>query len=187
RRWPEHMALARDVLDHQLIDVSEVQVVRAADVYLAVRPTGLFLGGVEVSLRAYLRRALWSSRFRFNAPVRLIDWADLQAFATRSVGERTPGVEEDVDPTRYAGVVGGPVRLGVSAHELRTMGPAEIAELLRQLDRNSSSQLVALSESVSAAEALRSLRPDARQALVDALLPADRARLEALLEEEPRS
>jgi len=52
------IALARDVLDRQLVDVEGVQVVRAADVYLCRLSDGWELAGVDVGFRAYARRLL---------------------------------------------------------------------------------------------------------------------------------
>ena len=181
-RQPEHMALARDVLDHQLVDVGGVQVVRAADVYLVAATEGLRLAGVDVSLRAFMWRVL-PLRPAFRPPGRLIDWARLQAFAPRAIDDDTD--IEEADPTHGAGLVGEPLRLAVSAEELQAMRPVEVARILSELGRDASSQLVSLAEPVTAAAALRSLRPDARDALLQALDPADRARLEALLPQEP--
>ena len=177
-RQPEHMALARDVLDHQLVDVEGVQVVRAADVYLVAASDGLRLAGVDVSQRAFLWRVL-PYRPAFRPPGRLIEWARLQAFAPRAVDGDTD--IEEADPTHGAGVVGEPIRLAVSADDLQAMRAVEVARVLSELGRDASSQLVSLAEPVTAAAALQSLRPDARDALLEALDPDDRVRLEALI------
>ena len=181
-RQAEHMALARDVLDSQLVDISGVQVVRAADVYLVVASDRLRLAGVDVSPRAFFWRVL-PFRPAFRPPGRLVGWAQLQAFAPRSVDDPTEPHEED--PTSGAGTVGRPLRLAVSAGELQAMGPVEVARVLPELGRDARSQLVRLAEPLTAAAALESLHPDARDALLSALGPADRTRLEALIAEEP--
>jgi hypothetical protein len=46
-------ALARDVLDRQLVDTSGVQVVRAADAYLLNGPHGWELAGIDVALLSW--------------------------------------------------------------------------------------------------------------------------------------
>ena len=56
------IALARDVLDSQLVDVEGVQVVRAADVYLYRLSDGWELAGVDVGFWAYPRRLLRKRR-----------------------------------------------------------------------------------------------------------------------------
>ena len=179
-RRPEHVALARDVLDHQLVDVGNVQVVRAGDVYLVATSDGLRVAGVDVSLRAFMRRAL-PGRRGFRPPGRLVDWAELQAFAARPVDDAGEPESADTDRTRAAGIVGGTMRLGVPASQLRTMSSVDLAAVLHQLSRDASTQVVTLAEPVTAAAALSSLRPDARAALLAQLDPADRARLEALI------
>ena len=186
-RRPAYVALARDVLDHQLVDVRNVQVVRAADVYLVKTSGVLRVAGIDVSHRAFFRRALRMRR-GFRPPGRLIDWAELQAFAARAVeGVEGAGEAEldDTDRTSAAGVVGGTMRLAISANQLRTLGPVQVAEILRQLSRDAGTQAVTLAEPVTAAAALASLRPDARDALLGQLDPADRARLEALIAKRP--
>ena len=50
------VALARDVLDHQLVDVAGVQVVRAADIYLVRVSAGWELGGIDVGQWSLVRR-----------------------------------------------------------------------------------------------------------------------------------
>jgi len=81
-RQPGDIVLAHDVLDHQLVDLSGVQVVRAADVYLVNGPRGWELADVDVGLRSLARRLLPKARV-CPPPARAIDWADLQAFVPR--------------------------------------------------------------------------------------------------------
>src|SRR5690348_13129407 len=72
--------LARDILDHQLVDTDEVQVIRAADLYLAQVGDQIRLVGVDVSLQTLLRR-LGPKRFRWHpTPDRVIDWAAIESF-----------------------------------------------------------------------------------------------------------
>ncbi len=72
------VALARDVLDHQLVDLAGVEVVRANDIYLFDGPNGWELTGVDVAVRAFLRR-LGPRRRTCPPPVRAIDWAELRS------------------------------------------------------------------------------------------------------------
>src|SRR5262249_7934594 len=83
------VALARDVLDRQLIDVNGVQVVRAADVYLARGLSTWELAGIDVGARALLRR-LFPKRRVCPPPDRALDWLDLQAFVPRFADETPP-------------------------------------------------------------------------------------------------
>ena len=55
-RRPGEVLLARDVLDHQLVDVEGVQVIRAADLYLAEVLGRVRLVGADVSTATLFRR-----------------------------------------------------------------------------------------------------------------------------------
>jgi hypothetical protein len=57
-RRPGEIQLVADVIDHQLVDMDGVRVVRAADLYLASPGEIWRLVGVDVSLVSFLRRAL---------------------------------------------------------------------------------------------------------------------------------
>ena len=59
------VVLMDDIVDHQLVDIDGVQVVRASDLYLANVAGRMRLVGVEVGLRSLLRRlgpARWRAR-----------------------------------------------------------------------------------------------------------------------------
>ena len=89
-RRPGEVLLAKDVLDHQLVDVDGVQVIRAADLYLAEVLGRIRLVGADVSTSTLLRR-LGPRRWRpLPTPDRVIDWAAIQPFGesdrTRSTG-----------------------------------------------------------------------------------------------------
>src|SRR5579864_7804995 len=73
--------LARDVLDHQLVDVDGRQVIRAADLYLVkLGPDDLRLVGVDVSPKTLLRRIGPRSMRAQPTPQKVIDWAAIQPF-----------------------------------------------------------------------------------------------------------
>ena len=75
----DDVALARDVLDRQLVDASGAQVLRAADVYLLNGPQGWELAGIDVTLPSSGRR-LVTRRRSCPPPDRVIDWTQLTAF-----------------------------------------------------------------------------------------------------------
>jgi hypothetical protein len=176
------VALARDVLDHQLVDLAGVQVVRANDVYLFDGPSGWELAGVDVGVRAFLRR-LGPRRRRCPPPVRAIDWAELQSFVPRFTEEAAP----NEGPADAAGEVGGAVKLGVPARDLKKLRAKDVASLLADLGRGQQAQVAALAPQSAAAEVLRQLDPAKRDALLAELNEDDRRRLERLLNGEPMS
>ena len=84
QRREGEVLLARDILDHQLVDTDEIQVIRAADLYLAQVGDPIHLVGVDVSLQTLLRR-LGPKRFRWHpTPDRVIDWAAIESFGSDS-------------------------------------------------------------------------------------------------------
>ncbi len=179
-RHVSDIGLARDVLDHQLVDIEGVQVVRAADVYLRKLPDGWELAGVDVGFQAYARRLLRKRRV-CPPPHRAVDWADLQTFVPRATDERTPDV---TDPAAAAGTVGGGIQLGFPAKDLRKLRAREVAAIISDLGPRKRAQVASLAAPVAAAEALRQLDQNQRDALLGELSESDRTRLLALLESD---
>jgi hypothetical protein len=174
------VALARDVLDRQLVDLAGVEVRRANDIYLFDSPNGWELAGVDVASRSFLRR-LGPRRRTCPPPIRAIDWADLQSFVPRFTDEALPN---EPGPADAAGEVGGAVKLGVPARDVKKLRAKDVASLLAELGRGQQAQVAALAPESAAAEALRQLDPAQRDALLAELNEDDRRRLERLLNGE---
>ncbi|MGH9101369.1 MAG: magnesium transporter MgtE N-terminal domain-containing protein [Acidimicrobiales bacterium] len=137
-RRDSEVLLARHVLDHQLVDVDGVQVIRAADLLLAPAAGRWRLVGVDVSVQSLLRR-LGPSRWRpLPTPDRVIDWAAIQPFS---------------DPA-------GVVRLRSSHEGLHRLRPGELADLLEDLGRQARQELLAVLGPETAADALEEMDPD---------------------------
>ncbi len=154
------VALASDVLDHQLVDVDGVRVVRASDLYLARVGGTLLLVGADVGLQTLLRRlgpARWRNR---PTPERVIDWAAVQPFS----GD------------------GRNVRLTRPNRELRRLRPAELADLLEELGRSQRQQLLAALEPDMAADVLEEMDSDDVGAVLRDASTDDAARLVAEME-----
>ena len=87
QRHRSDVALARDVLDRQVVDAGGVQIVRPADLYLAAVGDRIELVGIEVGIGALARR-LGSRRLRSRVrPARVIDWGSVSAFAPPRANE----------------------------------------------------------------------------------------------------
>lgn len=181
-RSDDDVALARDVLDHQLVDTSGVQVVRAADVYLLNGPQSWELAGIDVGVRSFGRRLLSWPR-ACPPPDRVIDWAQLHAFVPRFTDTTTAWAS---GPTIAAGTAGSGLQLGRSAAGLKELRGPEVAALLADLSRHQQGELVAVAHPSSAAEALSQLDTDHREALLAVLDETDRARLRAMLDGDAR-
>jgi CBS domain-containing protein len=166
-RRPGEVTLGQDVIDHQLVDVDGVQVIRAADLYLAWVPNPspppprvLRLVGVDVSAQTLLRR-LGPKRWRGRStPERVIDWAAIQPFA---------GEVQNV-PLRG------------SNEGLRRLRPGELADLLEDLGRPARQELLAKLEPETAADALEEMDPDELEALLRETPPEQAAELVANME-----
>jgi sporulation protein YlmC with PRC-barrel domain len=171
------VALARDVLDRQLVDIAGVQVVRAADVYLLDGPRGWELAGIDVGVRSFGCRLLPKRRI-CPPPNRVIDWADLQTFVPRFTDTALPGK----GPAAAAGIIGGGVQLGRPAAELKKLRATDVAAILADLGRGKQAQIAKMAPPLAAVEGLRQLNPAQRDALLAELSAPDRARLQAMLE-----
>jgi CBS domain-containing protein len=200
-RRPGEVLLARDVLDHQLVDVEGAQVVRAADLYLA-RVQGVYrLVGVDVGLRTLARR-LGPTRWRSRpTPERVIDWATIEPFGgpVAQVQLRSPrsglhrlrpgelaDLLEDLERPARQELLSA-LEPDVAADALEAMDPGEREALLRESPPDMAASLVAEMEPDEAVEALRDLEPDRRKELLEQM-PSDNAlELSALLTYEERT
>jgi CBS domain-containing protein/uncharacterized protein YrrD len=157
------VTLVRDVLDHQLVDIDGVKVIRAADLYLAPVQGTMRLVGVDVSGQTLLRR-LGPARWRtMPTPERVIDWAAIQPFGTPT------------GPT-------GEVKLRTPHQGLRHLRPGELADLLEDLGRSERQELLAVLEPEDAADALEEMEPRELNALLQESPPEEAAELVARME-----
>ncbi len=149
RRLAE-VVLNGDVVDHQLVDVDGVRVVRASDLYLTRVGDIYRLVGVDVGFQTLLRR-LGPSRWRWRAtPDRVIDWAAIQPFGTGTTEPGPPGT----------------IRFQPTQQALRRLRPSEVADLLEELGREERQELLAALEPEAAADALEEMEPDELGALL---------------------
>jgi sporulation protein YlmC with PRC-barrel domain len=137
-RRPGEVLLARDVLDHQVVDVNGARVVRASDLYLARVGAAYKLVGVDVGMGTFLRRVAPASWRRRTVPERVIDWADVAPFSAP----------------------GAPVRLRAPHEGLRELQPAELADLLEDLGRAERRELLTTLTRETAADVLEEMDPD---------------------------
>lgn len=128
-RHPADVALAHDVLDHQVLDSAGVHIVRPADIYLAAVDGRIEAVGIEIGIRALLRRLgpkTLRSRVR---PSQVIDWATIAAFApARADGDRHRGRRGAL-----AGHAGTGLELNAVAGEVRRLHPSEVEAALRKV------------------------------------------------------
>ncbi|HEY6790485.1 MAG TPA: CBS domain-containing protein [Trebonia sp.] len=156
-RRPGEVELARDVIDHQLVDTDGARVIRASDLYLARVAGVVQLVGVDVGFNSLLRR-LGPARFRSRpTPDRVIDWASITSFGS----QRGPGGT-----------------LQTTGHGLHRLRPGELADLLEDLGRAERQELLSHLTPEQAADALEEMQ---EEELVQLLRESDTADAAGLL------
>lgn len=130
--------IAEEVLDHQLIDVDGVRVVRASDLYIATVSNQIRLVGVDVSFRSIIRR-LGPRRMRTRpTPELVIDWSTIQSFGGQDTSKKN-------------------VKVAANRKELRKLRPGELADLLEDLGRDERQELLSTLPKEQAADILEEM------------------------------
>jgi len=146
------LTLVDDVMDHQLIDVSGVRLVRASDLYLAAIVGTYRLVGVDVGLQSLVRR-LGPAHLRSRpTPTRVIDWATVEPISRP----------------------GQPLRLGRTRQTLHRLRPAELADLVEELGSAQRQSFVAALDPDLAADVLEEMEAEELDELLTEM-PRDQA------------
>ena len=151
---PNELSLARQVLDHQIIDVNGVRVVRVNDLQLASTPSdGTYhLVGVDISTAGLLRR-LGAGRMLGALGLRLtpkaIAWEDIEPVESGSAG----------------------VKLKMSHADLAKLHPSDIAEIISQLDQRHVHEVLDTLDDEAAADTIQEVSPDLQLALIRNMEP----------------
>lgn len=132
--------LGQDVLDKQLVDIEGRRVVRVNDLALGQVPGEQLvrLLAVDISLRALSRRILAFGGEQPQRRERLLDWADVQYFASNAPA----------------------VRLDVSHDRLAQLHPADLARLLDGLSHQQRDEVVLSLSDESVADTLEVMMPN---------------------------
>ncbi|HRD94308.1 CBS domain-containing protein [Accumulibacter sp.] len=149
--------LAKDVLDHQIIDISGRRIVRVSDVQLADVERSYRLVGVDVSPQALLRRLGPRALAPRIIGRQVIDWQEAQYLASAA-----------------------PVQLKVSYDRLSEMHPVDLARIVDALSYRESAEIVAGLDDETAAETLEEVSDER---VADLLEGMDRERAADILEE----
>ena len=154
RRLPSEPSfwVGQALLDRQIVDTSGAKVVRVNDLHFLHVPTGdLHLVHVDVGFRGLVRRLGWSTTM---GKEQLISWRYVQPLTLAATGES--------------------LQLTVARKELGRLHPAELADILSELDGRERESLFRALAPEAAARALTEVEPKVRQRLI-AGLPAERA------------
>jgi CBS domain-containing protein len=139
--------LAKDVLDKQLIDVDGKRVVRVNDVQIVAVAGEWRVTGADVTLRGLWRRLMPAGFYGSNAPVEVIDWADVGYLAT--------------DTATAA------VQLKTSKDKLSRLHPVEIAALIESLSPIHRTEIVEALDDETAAETLEEMETEVQARILD--------------------
>lgn len=139
--------LDQDVLDHQIVDVNGLRVVRSADLYLAPLDKEIRVVGVDISFKTFLRRILPGAFGRRATPLHVVDWASVASLADTS----------------------GVIKTSASRAALSQLRPADLADLIEDLAGREQKALIDLLDPELAADALEEMEDEELQGLLRGL------------------
>ncbi|MGC8666636.1 MAG: magnesium transporter [Chthonomonadales bacterium] len=154
--------LRRDILDKQIVDVHDYRVVRVNDVRLAPCGDRLCVIGVDAGFRALVRRAgigpvVEALARLVGRPLQanLIGWDDVETFEPDAAG-------------------GGRIRLKVPHEKISRLHPADIADIVEQLDPQQRTEVIEALDVETAADTIEEME-DEEAAQVMAALKEEKA------------
>ena len=161
RRLAEEILLRREILDKQIVDTDGARVVRVNDVHLLrARGSEVRVVHVDIGFRGIVRRLGW------ERPLRGV---------LRATGRPQPAPGEErllswryVMPLR-SGALSSDLRLNVAQTQLAQLHPAELAEILEELDRFEGPAMLEALDLPRAAQTLAELSPEIQRLLLEAL------------------
>ncbi|HYG64300.1 MAG TPA: CBS domain-containing protein [Thermoanaerobaculia bacterium] len=149
--------LRRDVLDHQLIDVTGRRIVRVNDVQLAQLEGVFRVVGIDISPQALLRRLAPRVLAGRIVGRQIIDWTEAQYLASAA-----------------------PVQLKVSYDRLAELNPVDLARIVDALSYREGAEIVAALDNETAAETLEEVSDERLATLLEGM---DQERAADILEE----
>ncbi len=182
--YPSEILLKRDILDKQIVDTQGFRVVKVNDLKLAQIKGTARLIGVDISLSGLLRRLgilvpfEWLSKI---SPMRLdertITWnyvEPLQVVSSGVTGKLTPALAGAGASTSSAIGIGGivpQVQLNVSHSKLAELHPADIADILEQLDAEEAGAFLNRLDAETAADTLNEVEYPLQSEILSELDP----------------
>lgn len=184
--------LSRDALDKQIIDTDGARVVRVNDLELVRVNNMLYVSNVDVGLMGILRRIGLGSatqklatRFRMHLPDNVISWDDIELLRhDQFMRLRVPSDSmADLHPADVAEILSDLNKLETSQF-LEAMDVEQIADTLEQVETEFQVELVENMPDERVADVLEEMEPDEAADLL-AELPQERSdRLVSLMDQE---
>jgi CBS domain-containing protein/sporulation protein YlmC with PRC-barrel domain len=162
----DRLRVAEELLDRQIVDVEGAKVVRVNDLHFLEVNDMLRLAHVDVGFRGLVRRMGWERGVDRAVTLLRPSAAYLHADSLLSWKLIQP-----------LGDVGGRVRLDVAQDQLATLHPADLAEILEELDHYQRTSLFKRLTVETAAEALEETSPEVTAELLDEVPPEQAAEI----------
>ena len=143
--------LVRDVLDKQIIDTDGVRVVRVNDLQLARLNGNIYVSSVDISGFGLLRRL------------------GLGSLANRLVERMLPTEKPTAITWDHIELLSGdaPMRLKVPTSKMSELHPADLAEILSDLSRRESTQVLNALDIEKLADTLEEVEPEFQASLIE--------------------
>ncbi len=153
------LLLVENILDKQIVDLNGRKLVRVNDVRLATLPTGTFAVAVDIGIEGLLRRIGISipikrilSLFRVKIPAKYILWDDVQAIDFSNLN----------------------IKLSKSYAKLHTLHPSDLADILEDLGKKSSTSVFSALDEEKAADVLEEMETQTQIHIIESL-PVNKA------------
>lgn len=174
---PDELLLKRDILDKQIVDTQGFRVVKVNDLKLAqIKGIGRLVG-VDISLSGLLRRLgllapleLLGKLLPIQLAERTITWNYVEPIEVVRVGtgQLTPAL---AGAGVSAGGIVPQVQLNVSHNKLADLRPADIADILEQLDAEEAGAVLGRLDAETAADALSEVEAPLQSEILSELDP----------------
>jgi magnesium transporter len=151
---PEEVLLRDNIFDCQVVDTDDIKVVRVNDIELRQVGAELRVVGADVGTRSLLRR---------------LGLEPLVAGVFERLGRPLP---QGVIPWNLVAVLGGtmtPLKLSISREKLKDIHPADLADLLEELDRDERVEMMTALGDEAAADVLEEAQPDVQTTVIQEL------------------
>ena len=184
----EDILLSRDVLDKQIIDTDGARVVRVNDVEL-VRVNGtIYVSNVDISWLGIIRRLGWTGLAHFlsgHLKQKGISWEDVEIMhRDQSMQLRVPAERlHDLHPADLAEIVSDLNRLE-SGQLLDSLDVKHLADTLEEVEPEFQAELVEHMSDEKVADVLEEMEPDEAADLLGDLPKGRKEDLLALMEKE---
>jgi len=157
---PDRIPLAEELLDKQIVDIDDAKLVRVNDLHFLEVKGQLRVAHVDVGFRGLIRRLGWEPLVDGSIRLvrrdagylksdHLVSWKLVQPL------DRSPGR----------------VRLEVAQRLLATLHPADLAEIMEDLDRDQRTVLLQRLDVETAADALEEAPPELAAQLLEEVAP----------------